>query len=37
MAGLRRDGIAFNLVQNKNRDWADNFSFRIGGVPFRRR
>ena len=30
MAGVRRDGIAFNLVQNENRHWADNSSFRIG-------
>jgi catechol 2,3-dioxygenase-like lactoylglutathione lyase family enzyme len=30
MAGIRRDGIAFNLVQNDNRDWIDNSSFSIG-------
>jgi len=30
MAGIRRDGIAFNLVQNDNRDWVDNSSFSIG-------
>jgi hypothetical protein len=30
MAGLRRDGIGFNLVQNDNRDWAENSSFSIG-------
>lgn len=30
MAGIRRDGIAFNLVVNDNRAWADNASFSIG-------
>jgi catechol 2,3-dioxygenase-like lactoylglutathione lyase family enzyme len=30
MAGIRRDGIAFNLVQNDNREWVDNSSFSIG-------
>ena len=30
MAGLRRDGIALNLVQNENRDWIENSSVRIG-------
>ena len=30
MAGIRRDGIAFNLVKNDNREWADNTSFSIG-------
>lgn len=30
MAGLRRDRIAFNLVVNDNRAWADNASFSIG-------
>jgi hypothetical protein len=30
MAGIRRDGIAFNLVQNDNRVWANNASFSIG-------
>jgi hypothetical protein len=29
-AGIERDGIAFNLVQNDNRVWADNSSFSIG-------
>jgi catechol 2,3-dioxygenase-like lactoylglutathione lyase family enzyme len=29
-AGIRRDGIAFNLVANDNRSWADNASFSIG-------
>jgi hypothetical protein len=30
MAGIRRDGIEFNLVQNDNKTWADNASFSIG-------
>jgi catechol 2,3-dioxygenase-like lactoylglutathione lyase family enzyme len=30
MAGIRRDGIAFNLVENDNQVWADNASFSIG-------
>jgi len=30
MAGIRRDGIEFNLVQNDNQAWADNASFSIG-------
>ena len=30
MAAIRRDAIAFNLVENSNRDWADNTSFSIG-------
>lgn len=30
MAGIRRDSIAFNLVENDNRVWADNSSFSIG-------
>jgi catechol 2,3-dioxygenase-like lactoylglutathione lyase family enzyme len=30
MAGIRRDGIAFNLVENSNREWADNASFSLG-------
>ncbi len=30
MAGIRRDGIAFNLVANDNQVWADNASFSIG-------
>jgi catechol 2,3-dioxygenase-like lactoylglutathione lyase family enzyme len=29
-AGIRRDGIAFNLVENTSREWADNSSFSIG-------
>lgn len=32
MAGIERDGIAFNLVENENWEWADNASFSIG-VP----
>jgi hypothetical protein len=30
MAGIARDDIAFHLVENDNRDWADNASFSIG-------
>lgn len=30
MAGIERDGIAFNLVENDNREWAENASFSIG-------
>jgi len=30
MAGIRRDDVAFNLVTNDNRSWADNASFSIG-------
>ncbi len=29
MAGIERDGIAFNLVENDNKVWADNASFSI--------
>jgi|SRR5271166_3223271 len=29
-AGIVRDSVAFNLVENSNRDWADNSSFSIG-------
>jgi hypothetical protein len=29
-AGIRRDQIAFNLVVNSNREWADNSSYSIG-------
>lgn len=29
MAGVRRGGVAFNLVQNSNREWAENASFSI--------
>jgi catechol 2,3-dioxygenase-like lactoylglutathione lyase family enzyme len=30
MAGIERDDIAFNLVENDNQMWADNASFSIG-------
>ena len=30
MAGIRRDDIAFNLVENDDRVWAENASFSIG-------
>jgi hypothetical protein len=30
MAGIRRDAISFNLVENDNRQWANNASFSIG-------
>ena len=30
MAGVRRGGVEFNLVQNDNRGWAENASFSIG-------
>ena len=29
-AGIARDGVAFNLVENDNRAWAENASFSIG-------
>ena len=29
-AGSSRDGVSFNLVENSNREWADNASFSIG-------
>ncbi len=29
-AGIRRDGVEFNLIENSNREWADNSSFSIG-------
>lgn len=29
-AGIVRDSIAFNLVENNNREWVDNASFSIG-------
>jgi len=29
-AGIVRDSVAFNLVENSNRVWADNASFSIG-------
>ena len=28
--GSSRDGVSFNLVENRNREWADNASFSIG-------
>jgi hypothetical protein len=30
MAGLRRDGVALNLVENVTREWVDNASVSIG-------
>ena len=30
MAGIKRDGISFHLVENCERAWADNSSFSIG-------
>lgn len=30
MAGIARDDIAFNLVENNDRAWAENASFSIG-------
>lgn len=30
MAGIQRDGIGFNLVENDLRAWADNASFSFG-------
>lgn len=30
MAGVARDGVALNLVENDDRHWADNSSFSIG-------
>jgi catechol 2,3-dioxygenase-like lactoylglutathione lyase family enzyme len=30
MAGIRRDGVAFNVVENDNQVWADDASFSIG-------
>jgi catechol 2,3-dioxygenase-like lactoylglutathione lyase family enzyme len=30
MAGIRRGDVAFNMVVNDNRDWADNSSYSIG-------
>jgi hypothetical protein len=30
MAGIARDGVAFNLMQNDNREWAENSSYSIG-------
>lgn len=30
MAGIERDGVAFHLVENDERVWAENASFSIG-------
>ena len=30
MAGVRRGDVEFHLVQNTNREWAENASFSIG-------
>ena len=30
MAGIEREGVAFNMVHNGNREWAENASFSIG-------
>ncbi len=30
MAGIERDRVSFNLVENSNREWAENASFSIG-------
>ncbi len=30
MAGIARNDISFNLVENNNREWAENASFSIG-------
>ena len=30
MAGIERDGVAFNLVENTERAWGENSSFSIG-------
>jgi hypothetical protein len=30
MAGISRDAISFNLVENDNREWVENASFSIG-------
>ena len=30
VAGIKRGGVSFLLVENTNRDWADNASFSIG-------
>jgi hypothetical protein len=36
MAGIERDNIAFHLVENDNREWAENASFSIGVSDLRR-
>jgi catechol 2,3-dioxygenase-like lactoylglutathione lyase family enzyme len=30
MAGIERDGVAFNLMQSEDRHWAENSSYSIG-------
>ena len=30
MAGVKRGSVIFNLMQNDNKEWADNTSFSIG-------
>ena len=30
MAGIRRGGVEFNLIENTERTWAENASFSIG-------
>jgi hypothetical protein len=30
MAGIGRDSVTFNLVENRTREWIDNSSFSIG-------
>ena len=30
MAGIRRGSVEFNLIENTNREWAENASFSIG-------
>jgi catechol 2,3-dioxygenase-like lactoylglutathione lyase family enzyme len=30
MAGIARNEVCFNLVENRNREWAENASFSIG-------
>lgn len=30
VAGVRRGSVAFNLIENTNREWAENASFSIG-------
>ena len=32
MAGIERDGVAFNLIENSDKAWAENSSFSIGVV-----
>jgi hypothetical protein len=29
-AGIRRDKVSFTLIENTNREWADNSSFSVG-------